>query len=330
MTRTSSLTIVASLLVLGLQAGPAQAQQSRSFVSGLGSDLNAPNCTRTAPCRTFQVAHDNTLASGEIAVLDAGSYGAVTITKNISIINDGVGEAGALVSGGGTGITIAAGATDAVTLRGLTIKGLVGFGGSNGIVFTSGLALTIENCVVRNMNGTLPLGQGLQFLPITTTALVISNSTFTDNQNGGIAIFPTAGTGIFVTAVLERVGLYNNGVTGIALDGIATDAASKVTATITNSAAGNNFGNAYWVLSAPGHGQTTILLTNSVAAGNLVGFRADGGTAAIAVGGSTVTSNVTNLVTATGGHVDTFGPPFTNYEVNNAITNAYGGPIPLH
>jgi hypothetical protein len=111
---TPSLTLVATLLALGLNGAPAQAQQSRSFVSGLGSDLNAPNCTRTAPCRTFQVAHDNTLANGEITVLDAGSYGAVTISKSISIINDGVGEAGALVSGGGVGIRVTAAATDAV------------------------------------------------------------------------------------------------------------------------------------------------------------------------------------------------------------------------
>src|SRR5262252_898230 len=144
MTRSKSPLLLASLLTLGVSIAPAHAQQARSFVSGLGSDLNAPNCTRTAPCRTFQVAHDNTIASGEITILDAGSYGAVTITKNISIINDGVGEAGALVSGGATGITINAGANDAVTLRGLTIKGLVGFGGSNGIVFNSGAFLSIE------------------------------------------------------------------------------------------------------------------------------------------------------------------------------------------
>jgi hypothetical protein len=321
---TSSLVVLAGLLGLGLNAAPAQADQARSFVSGLGSDTNAPDCTRAAPCRTFQTAHDHTLANGEIAVLDAGSYGAVTINKNISIINDGVGEAGALVSGGANGITIAAGATDAVTLRGLTIKG-IGFGGGNGIVFTSGLSLTLENCVIRNMTGALPLGQGLQFLPGATSALAISNSTFTDNLNGGIVIFPPSGTGIFVSAVLERVGLYNNGVTGMALNGSLTDNASRVTATITDTVAGNNFGNAYWVLSAPLHGQTTILLTNSVAAGNLVGMRADGLQAAIAVGGSTITSNVTNLITASG-HVDTWG---NNYVVNNGTTNPMSGPLPL-
>ena len=98
--------LAALTLTLGLVAGPAHAQQSRSFVSGLGNDANAPNCTRTAPCRTFQAAHDNTLDKGEITVLDAGSYGAVMITKNISIVNDSVGEAGVLVSGGGVGMSV--------------------------------------------------------------------------------------------------------------------------------------------------------------------------------------------------------------------------------
>src|SRR5215468_6898981 len=167
MTRiTPSLAISAALVALALNAAPSHAQQARSFVSGLGSDTNAPNCVRTAPCRTFQVAHDNTLANGEITVLDAGSYGSVTINRNISIINDGVGEAGALVSGGATGITINAGPTDAVTLRGITIKG-IGFGGGNGIVFNSGLSLSLENCVIRNMTGP-GRGVGVTVQPATT------------------------------------------------------------------------------------------------------------------------------------------------------------------
>ena len=117
----SSLTLMAILLAPGL-AAPAQAQLARTYVSAAtGSDLN--NCDRLTPCRTFQHAHDQTLAQGEITVLDAGGYGGVTINRAISIINDGVGEAGALVSGGATGITINAPATDAVSLRGLTIKG---------------------------------------------------------------------------------------------------------------------------------------------------------------------------------------------------------------
>src|ERR687886_583519 len=97
-------TLALSVL-LSFAAAPAEAQLARTFVSNAnGNDAN--DCSRNTPCRTFQRAHDNTLANGEITVLDPGGYGAVTITKSIGIINDGVGEAGVLVSGGANGITI--------------------------------------------------------------------------------------------------------------------------------------------------------------------------------------------------------------------------------
>src|SRR5262249_7015403 len=133
-----------------LTAAPAQAQLARTFVSSVGNDAN--DCNRTTPCRTFQRAHDTTLAAGEITVLDPGGYGGVTITKAISIVNDGVGEAGVLVSGGANGITVSAGSSDAVNLRGLTVKG-IGFGGGKGIVLNSAKSLTIENSAIRTIDG---------------------------------------------------------------------------------------------------------------------------------------------------------------------------------
>src|SRR5262245_9235557 len=132
----------------GLCAAPAHAQLARTYVSAAAGN----DCNRATPCKTFQRAHDTTLANGEITVLDPGGYGALIINRTISIINDGVGEAGVLVSGGATGITIAAGAADAVSLRGLTVKG-IGFGGGDGIRFNSGKSLTVENCAIRNMTG---------------------------------------------------------------------------------------------------------------------------------------------------------------------------------
>src|SRR5262249_1761824 len=120
-------------MLLGFDLTAAQAQLARTFVAAANGNDGA-NCDRLTPCRTFQRAHDNTLANGEITVLDAGGYGTVAITKALSIINDGVGEAGVLVSGGFTGIAIAAGADEPVSLRGLTVKG-IGFGGGNGIEF---------------------------------------------------------------------------------------------------------------------------------------------------------------------------------------------------
>src|SRR5215467_883770 len=95
----------ATLLGLGLNVAPAQAQLSHTAVSALRGD-DANNCGVATPCRTFQRAHDAANDQGEITVLDPGGYGSLTITKSISIVNDGIGEASVLVSGGGTGITV--------------------------------------------------------------------------------------------------------------------------------------------------------------------------------------------------------------------------------
>jgi hypothetical protein len=286
MTRLSpSLIILASLLALGLNA-PARADQARSFVSGLGSDANAPDCTRTAPCRTFQVAHDHTLPNGEITVLDAGSYGAVAINRNISIINDGVGEAGALVSGGGNGITINAGSVDAVTLRGLTIKG-IGFGGGNGIVFNSGLSLMIENCTVRNLTDA---GHAIWFKPNGGTHLLtVSNTAITDNTSIGIWVIPT-GAGFAVTVVLNGVGMYNNA-HGFVAD--ASQGTGRVVAAITDSVAATHTGNGFLAYSTAGHGNAYLGLDRSVSASNDVGLLVDSplGLAMVVVGRSTLMNN---------------------------------------
>src|SRR5690349_9687173 len=79
-----AVVIAMGLALAGtLPVAPAQAQSNRTFVSGRGFDSNP--CSLAAPCRTFQRAHDQTNAGGEIDVLDPGGYGAVTITKAISI-----------------------------------------------------------------------------------------------------------------------------------------------------------------------------------------------------------------------------------------------------
>src|SRR5215470_619927 len=141
----TSVGLLSAILALGT---PAQAQLSRTFVSAAtGNDAN--NCDRPTPCRTFQGAHDKTSPNGEITVLDAGGYGAVTITKSISIVNEGSGEASVLVSSGATGITINGGAAGYINLRGITVQG-IGFGASLGLQVNSGFSLTISNCVFRN------------------------------------------------------------------------------------------------------------------------------------------------------------------------------------
>src|SRR5260370_23205221 len=88
--------ILALLAILVFAGTPAYAQATRTWVSGVGDDANP--CSRTAPCKTFAGAISKTAVGGEINVLDPGGFGAVTITKAITISSQ-CNEAGVLVSG---------------------------------------------------------------------------------------------------------------------------------------------------------------------------------------------------------------------------------------
>src|SRR5262249_41566265 len=132
-------------LVLCLLSSAAQAQATRTWVSGVGDDANP--CSRTAPCKTFAGAISKTAAGGEIDALDPAGYGAVTITKAITI-DGGGGQVASVLVAGTNGIVVQAPSTAVVTLRNLRINGIVGTGsgGVNGIRYLTGGALHIENC----------------------------------------------------------------------------------------------------------------------------------------------------------------------------------------
>src|ERR1700681_4435999 len=77
------LTIFGAALTVLLSAAPASAQATRTWVSGVGDDVNP--CSRTAPCKTFAGAISKTAADGQIDCLDPGGFGAVTINKSMII-----------------------------------------------------------------------------------------------------------------------------------------------------------------------------------------------------------------------------------------------------
>src|ERR1043165_5674417 len=93
-----------SVLAPMLSLAPAHAQATRTWVSGVGDDANP--CSRTAPCKTFAGAISKTAAQGEINCLDPGGFGAVTITKAVTISCE-IGTAGVLVAGT-NGVVVAA------------------------------------------------------------------------------------------------------------------------------------------------------------------------------------------------------------------------------
>src|SRR5213595_1263966 len=98
----STLKIVSFLIFVFAFASMAQAQATRTWVSGVGDDVNP--CSRTAPCKTFAGAISKTAVNGEINCIDSGGFGAVTIIK--SIIIDGANIEAGVLNAGSNGINV--------------------------------------------------------------------------------------------------------------------------------------------------------------------------------------------------------------------------------
>ena len=319
MTRLTASFAIIALSGACLAAAPAQAQLSRTFVSAAtGNDGN--NCDRPTPCRSLQGAHDKTNSDGEITVLDPGGYGGVVITKSISIVNDGVGEASVLVSGGVNGITVNGGAAAYVNLRGITVQG-IGFGGGNGLQFNGGFALTITNCVFRNLTGASggAIGNGIAFSPNVggTHNLSISDTVVADNLGFGVVVSPSAAAQAIRIAV-DRVQMVNNGQDGFVAFGTA--ATGTIDATITNSTSANNGRFGFGSVSVDNAATTSVMVVRSVSANNSTGLSVgSAGTARMRVGQSTVSGNTLHTWFATGGVLQSFGD-------NAIVANADGDP----
>jgi hypothetical protein len=140
-----------AILVLGTSMLYGQA--TRTWVSGVGDDANP--CSRTAPCKTFAGAISKTAPGGEIDALDPGGFGALTITKSITL-DGGGGQVASVLVAGTNGIVVAAQPGDVVIIRNLRLDGLMGAGNSNaglsGIRFQGGKALILENDVIFGFN----------------------------------------------------------------------------------------------------------------------------------------------------------------------------------
>ena len=186
MRRIALLALAIGLFAPLLASAPAHAQATRTWVSGVGDDANP--CSRTAPCKTFAGAISKTAPSGEIDCLDPGGFGAVTITKAITL--NCTATLGSILVAGTNGINISAAATDRIILRGIQLQG-VGPGGTPGLVgikINTALAVSIENCVVTQV------GQQGIFDARTTggTKLYIRDTIVSHNTSTGIAFAATA------------------------------------------------------------------------------------------------------------------------------------------
>lgn len=193
--------LIIGVAIGAFAASPSWAQASRTWVSGVGDDANP--CSRTAPCKTFAGAISKTAARGEINAIDPGGFGAVTITKAITI--DGAGQMASILASLVNGIIINAGATDVIALRNISING---FGnGLNGIRFLAGGALIVENVQIFGFTQ-----KGVDFAPSGAARLVVSNSSITNNTGSGISLQPGAAGSALVSLTNLRLSRNSDGV----------------------------------------------------------------------------------------------------------------------
>src|SRR5215470_15111716 len=190
------LAVTGAICVPMLNATPANAQATRTWVSGVGDDVNP--CSRTAPCKTFAGAISKTAVAGEINVLDPGGFGAVTITKSIRIISDHI-EAGVLVSGT-NGVVVNVASTDSVLLEGLDIEGLGT--GLDGVQIIGG-----GNVVIRRTSINHFTGNGVN-LTGTSGARVLVQDSVISNNAGGVNV--QGAGGVLNNAVMDHTTIDNN------------------------------------------------------------------------------------------------------------------------
>src|SRR5438132_6865539 len=190
-----------SILAVSILASSiAQAQATRTWVSGVGDDANP--CSRTAPCKTFAGAISKTAGAGEINCLDPGGFGGVTITKSITIKCQYT-EGGVLVSGTNA-IVVNAAATDKVTLRGLDINGLGT--GLNGVRILQAKSVKVLDSEIYGF-----VRDGIDFEPSNSFAnLVVDNTHIHDNTGNGLLIAPPS-AGSFARGHIRHSLVDNNG-----------------------------------------------------------------------------------------------------------------------
>ena len=289
----STIKIFSFLVFVFAFASIAQGQATRTWVSGVGDDVNP--CSRTAPCKTFAGAISKTATNGEINCLDPAGYGAVTITKSITI--DCEDTQGSILASLVNGVIVNS-STANVRLRGISINGAGN--GINCVRVIAAASLVLDEIVCANFSqhGVSVENSSGVF------KLAIWNSSFRNNVGNGVNTFVT-GTGSAQVAIETSL---------FALNGVGVNTGAATTASIADSIVSENTtgiqaGNASSVISAKDN-QVTM---------NGTGFSTLAG-ATIRLGGNLISGNGTGL---SGGNLFSFGQnALDGNSVNGAISGA--------
>lgn len=270
-----------------------QAQATRTWVSGVGDDVNP--CSRTAPCKTYAGAISKTAKDGEISTLDPGGFGTVTITKSITINGGGGGQGyGSILSalapqGVLINITDPADVRKTVRLDGLNINGAST--GTDGIRMIAGLALHVENTVIDGLVGD---GIDVNIAGANVAELYVNNVSIRNAVGNGIVTNASNASGL-VASSLTNVHIANCG------DGF--EATLRSVATIRNSTITTNNGAGAAGIRVNGSTSDVNVDTCSISY-NTSGIRVDLGTARVA---NTVFAGNTTGLHNVGGTLKTYG-----------------------
>ena len=278
-------------------ASVTQAQATRTWVSGVGDDANP--CSRTAPCKTWAGAISKTADCGEIDALDPGGFGAVTITKSITL--DGTGTNASILAAGTTGVIVNAAADKVITLRSISINGACT--GIRGINWLQGKTLNVEDCVIFRFTN-----EGILVNDPDGMTLNVRNSVIRDNVGDGLQI--QAGANLSKATIINSSFIGNS-------NGIHARARSVVVA--QNSNFSQSFGNGVFADAATAGTSATIKVWSSIISlngGNGVqaGNAGNSGGSNVTIAQDQIGNNTQRgVLIGTGGTVFTF--------TNNSITD---------
>jgi hypothetical protein len=272
-----TLHLAAALACITLCTSLAQAQATRTWVSGTGDDANP--CSRTAPCKTFAGAISKTAINGEIDALDPSGFGAVTIVKSMTI--DGSGTFAGITTGSGNGIVILLNdptndPLKTVRLRGISINGAGNIGGVGTQLGLRGIYISpsnigqpkvsVEQCIIDNftLEGILFNANGGD--------LHVSNTVVRNNAGAGIKL-DSLGLNLVHGTIENSTMIFN-------ADGIRVE--DSVRAGVKDSTMSNNTGNGVAAINVAS--SNVIQIMHSMISEN----RQNG----ILAGGNTTYSNV--------------------------------------
>jgi nitrous oxidase accessory protein NosD len=285
--------------LLGLDR-PAAAQFARVFVAAkTGNDSNACNDV-ASPCRTLQRGVDTAAAGGEVIALESGGYGPATISRAVSI-EASSGVTAFVHPASGDAVTIAAGSTDRVQIRGLLFNG----GFSHGIVVGSVGVLQVDNCTIAGFTDSAILFSS-------GGKLLLADSIISGNgANAAVFVTPSGTTPVSLT--VERCRIQDNR-TGIAF-AIGTTGTIRdcvISGSQIAGIASVNFGAATTV--------TNVTVENCVLSHNAFGFDVESGT--VRCSNCVITNNTTGLFVTGGAHLLSRG---NNTFEGNATPGAFTG-----